>query len=75
MAAVSYIAQDFKDFVLPLQAEKPMIPVLHHKLRKLLQNLFSKFLKDDVYLQDGELISMKKICSVGTNLEPHCFDY
>ena len=69
MAAVSYFAQDFKIFILPLQAAKPMIPVLHHKFRRLLQGHFSKFLKEDALLKDNKLISIKKIPEINLSDE------
>ena len=64
MAAVAYIAQDFKAFVVPLQAAKLMIPVLYFKFRRLLQDLLSKFLNDDAYMSKGKLVSMRKITQI-----------
>ena len=64
MAAVAYIAQDFKAFVVPLQAAKPMIPVLYFKFRRLLQDLLLKFLNDDAYMSKGKLASMRKITQI-----------
>ena len=64
MAAVAYIAQDFKAFVVPVQAAKPMIPVFYLKFRRLLQDLLSKFLNDDAYMSKGRLVSMRKITQI-----------
>ena len=64
MAVVAYIAQDFKAFVVPLQAAKPVIPVLYFKFRRLLQDLLSKFLNDDAYVSKGKLVSMRKITQI-----------
>ena len=64
MSAVACFAQDFKSFVVPLQTTKPLIPILYDKLRKLLLDIFSRFLKDQVYLKDNKLVSMKKISEI-----------
>ena len=61
MAAVACIAQDFKSFIVPMQAVKPMIPVLHHKFRKLLKSLFYRFFNEDAFLKEGKMVSMKAI--------------
>ena len=67
MAAVAYVAQDFQLFIIPLQAVKPMIPVLYEKMRKLLHSLFSKFLNEDVYLKNSKLVTMKRISEINFN--------
>jgi len=64
MAAVASIAQDFKAFIVSMQAIKPMLPVLHCKFRKLMQGLFSRFLNDNANLKNGKLVSMKRITDI-----------
>ena len=51
MSFVVYIAQDFKNFVLPLQAEEPKINILKTKYTRLVKDILSKFIDEEIYLQ------------------------
>ena len=51
MSFVAYIAQDFKNFVLPLQAEEPKIHILNTKCTRLVKDILSKFIDQEIYLQ------------------------
>ena len=63
MAFIVYIAQDFRQFLLPLQTSAPMIHLLYSMERKLIQNLLSKFIQPDHFMrkEKSQLVSNKKI--------------
>ena len=44
MSFVLYTAQDFKNFVLPLQAEEPKIHILNTKCTGLVKDILLKFI-------------------------------
>ena len=48
---VVYIVQDFKNFVLPLQAEEPKIHILNTKCTLLVKDILSKFIDQEIHSQ------------------------
>ena len=53
MSFVVYIAQAFKNIVLPLQAEEPKIHIFNTKCTQLVKDILSKFIDQEIYLQSS----------------------
>ena len=82
MSFVVYIAQDFKNFVLPLQAEEPKIHILNTKCTRLVKDILSKFIDQEIYLQGScaRLLVMNKLLDVVKDetkykLSPKCYSF
>jgi len=52
--SVIFIANNFKIFMTFLQIKQPMMTLLFSKMQKLLKDLLSKFMDDDVILQPSK---------------------
>ena len=86
MSAVINLAQEFKNFTLPIQSTEPMITVLFSKMQKLIQGLLLKFMKEDILNSTSKSLrpvaKIRKIdlsdisnqtakCSLGSRTEKH----
>ena len=87
MSAVINVAQEFKNFTLPMQSTEPMITVLFSKMQKLIQGLFLKFMKEDIILNStskslrpiakirnidiSDISNQTAKCSLGSRTEKH----
>ena len=65
MKYVVHVAQKFKVFLVPVQSEEPKVHVLYSKCTKLLQDLMTKFLPTDAFMNDpqsgGQLSPKEKL--------------
>ena len=57
---------DFKNFVLPLQAEEPKIHIFNTKCTPLVKDILSKFIDQEIYLKGScaRLLVKKKLLDV-----------
>ena len=66
--------QDFKEFVVPLQSTEPNIQLLYTKYVKLVKDLLSRFVKNDSFVKQANLLSKEEIIQV-INQEEECKVY
>ena len=63
--SVIFVAKSFNDFLVKLQAVRPMIVVLYEKMLKLIKQCMTKFLLDERFsTSDGVLKSLKTLKSL-----------
>ena len=55
MAFIIHLAQEFQEFIIPLQSEDPKIHVLFPKCTKLIRSLLSQFLDQDHFMNDKRI--------------------
>ena len=63
MSAVTFIAQEFRSYIVPLQSKSPLITMLFPKMQKLVQSLLSMFMNENVSLlkNNNKLKSIARI--------------
>ena len=68
---IIHVCQDFKEFVVPLQSTEPKIHVLYTKCVKLVKDLLSRFMKNDSFMKQTELLPKEEIIQT-INQEEKC---
>ena len=71
MSFIVHACQDFKEFVVPLQSTEPKIHVLYTKCVKLVKDLLSRFMKNDSFMKQTELLPKEEIIQT-INQEEKC---
>ena len=66
--------QDFNKFVVALQSTEPIIQLLYTKYVKLVKDLLSRFVKNDSFVKQANLLSKEEIIQV-INQEEECKVY
>ena len=66
--------QDFNKFVVALQSTEPIIQLLYTKYVKLVKDLLSRFVKNDSFMKQTNLLSKEEIIQV-INQEEECKVY
>ena len=74
MQFIVHMCQDFKKFVVPLQSTEPKIHVLYIKCVKLVKDLLSRFVTNDSFMKQTNLLPKEEIIQA-INQEEKCKVY
>ena len=74
MSFIVYMCQDFKEFVVPLQSTKLKIHLLYAKCATLVKDLLSRYVKNDSFMKQTELLPKEEIIHA-INQEEKCQVY
>jgi hypothetical protein len=72
MSFVINVAQNFKDFVIPLQNAEPKIHILHNKCTTLVTDIASRFMdKTKILNSNGTILRTEELLEVISNKDNH----
>ena len=74
MSFIVHMCQDFKKFVVPLQSTEPKILMLYIKCVKLVKDLLSRFVTNDSFMKQTNLLPKEEIIQA-INQEEKCKVY